>query len=181
VTGHIAEGEETVPQCEVAPQAVIEKGVSKSKRMVASFLAAILAPGVFFALRTGKHKEGTPTTGEGKSSVIVHTGTAYQGDMGANLHLEMFASVTLQGERATRAYSLAQIVAKMSSSRYCRSAPPHRDYLGTQWSSRSRTGCWALPQRYIAPCLSDEFVVTFVVTFRPFATRFPVLSMKLTR
>jgi hypothetical protein len=44
VTGHIAEGEETVPQCEVAPQAVIEKGVSKSKRMVASFLAAILAP-----------------------------------------------------------------------------------------------------------------------------------------
>jgi hypothetical protein len=29
--------------------------------------------------------------------------------------------------------------------------------------------------------LSDEFVVTFVVTFRPFATRFPVFSVKLTR
>lgn len=66
--------------------------------------------------------------------------------------------VTLQGECATRAYSLAQIVAKMSSSRYCRSAPPHC-LLTDPMSSRSRTGCCALPQRCVAPSLSDEFVV----------------------
>jgi membrane fusion protein, multidrug efflux system len=92
VTGHIAEGEETVPQSGVAEHAVIAKGDSKSKRMVAIFLVAILAPGVFFALRAGKHKEGTPAAGEGKSSVIVHTGTAYQGDMG--VYVDALGTVT---------------------------------------------------------------------------------------
>jgi hypothetical protein len=56
----------------------------------------------------------------------------HRGTRKPNLRLEMFASVTLQGESATRAYSLAQIVAEMSSSRYCRSALPHRDHLGIQ-------------------------------------------------
>ena len=92
MTVQLGEGEETVPQSGVAQQAVIAKGVSKSTWMVAIFLVAILAPGVFFALRTGKHKRGTPTIGEGKSSVIVHTGTAYQGDMG--VYIDALGTVT---------------------------------------------------------------------------------------
>jgi multidrug efflux pump subunit AcrA (membrane-fusion protein) len=60
--------------------------------MVAIVLAVILAPGVFFALRTGKHKDGIPTTGEGKNSVIVHTSTAYQGDMG--VYVDALGTVT---------------------------------------------------------------------------------------
>jgi hypothetical protein len=43
----------------------------------------------------------------------------HRGTRKPNLRLEMLASVALQGECAPRAYSLAQIVAKMSSSRYC--------------------------------------------------------------
>jgi len=92
VTVQLGEGEETVPHSGVARQAVIAKDVSTSERMVAIFLVAILAPVVFFALRTGKHKEGTPTTGEGKSSVIVHTGTAYRGDMG--VYVDALGTVT---------------------------------------------------------------------------------------
>ena len=92
MTVQLGEGEETVPQPGVAQQAVIAKDVSNSKRMVAIVLVAILAPGVFFALRTGKHKGRTPTTGEGKSSVIVHTGTAYQGDM--DVYVDALGTVT---------------------------------------------------------------------------------------
>jgi membrane fusion protein, multidrug efflux system len=92
VTVQLGEGEKTVPQSGVVQQAVIAKNVSKSKGRVAIFLVAILVPGVFFALRTGKHKEGTPTTGEGKSSVIVHTGTAYQGDM--DVYVDALGTVT---------------------------------------------------------------------------------------
>jgi membrane fusion protein, multidrug efflux system len=92
VTVQLGECEETVPRPGVVQQAVIAKGVSKSTWMVAIFLVAILAPGVFFALHTGKHKEGTPTIGEGKSSVIVHTGTAYQGDMG--VYIDALGTVT---------------------------------------------------------------------------------------
>jgi hypothetical protein len=60
--------------------------------MLAIVLAAILAPGVFFALRTGKHEEGTPTTDEGKKSVIVNTGRAYQRDMG--VYVDALGTVT---------------------------------------------------------------------------------------
>jgi membrane fusion protein, multidrug efflux system len=92
VSGQIGEGEETIPQSGVVRQVVIAKSPSKSKRMVAIFLAAILAPGVFFALRTGKHKGRTPITGERQSSVIVHTGTAYQGDIG--VYIDALGTVT---------------------------------------------------------------------------------------
>lgn len=92
MSGQIGEGEETIPQSGVVRQVVIAKSPSKSKRMVAIFLAAILAPGVFFALRTGKHKGRTPSAGEKQSSVIVHTGTAYQGDMG--VYIDALGTVT---------------------------------------------------------------------------------------
>jgi multidrug efflux system membrane fusion protein len=92
VTVQLGEGEKTVPQSGVAHQAVIAKSYSKPKRMVAIFLVAILAPGVFFALRHGKHNEDTPTTGEAKNSVIVRTGTAYQGDMG--VYVDALGTVT---------------------------------------------------------------------------------------
>jgi len=92
VSGQIGEGEETIPQSGVVRQVVIAKSPSQSKRIVAIFLAAILAPGVFFALRTGKHKGRTPITDERQSSVIVHTGTAYQGDMG--VYIDALGTVT---------------------------------------------------------------------------------------
>jgi len=92
VSGQIGEVEETIPQSGVVQQVIIPRSVSQSKKMVAIFLAAILAPAVFFALRTGKHKGRSPTTGEGKSSVIVHTGTAYQGDMG--VYIDALGTVT---------------------------------------------------------------------------------------
>jgi multidrug efflux system membrane fusion protein len=92
VSGQIGEVEETIPQSGVVQQVIIPRSVSQSKKMVAIFLAAILAPAVFFALRTGKHKGRSPTTGEGKSSVIVHTGAAYQGDMG--VYIDALGTVT---------------------------------------------------------------------------------------
>jgi multidrug efflux system membrane fusion protein len=92
VSGQVGEVEETIPQSGVVQQVIIPRSVSQSKKMVAIFLAAILAPAVFFALRTGKHKGRSPTTGEGKSSVIVHTGTAYQGDMG--VYIDALGTVT---------------------------------------------------------------------------------------
>jgi multidrug efflux system membrane fusion protein len=92
VSGQIGEVEETIPQSGVVQQVIIPRSVSQSKKMVAIFLAAILAPAVFFALRTGKHKGRSPTTGEGKSSVIVHTGTAYQGEMG--VYIDALGTVT---------------------------------------------------------------------------------------
>jgi multidrug efflux system membrane fusion protein len=60
--------------------------------MLAIFLVVVLAPGVFFALRTGKHRGPTPTIGEGKNSVIVHAGTAYQGEMG--VYIDALGTVT---------------------------------------------------------------------------------------
>jgi membrane fusion protein, multidrug efflux system len=92
VSGQIGEDEETIANSGVVRQVVIVKNVSKSKRMVAICLAVILAPGVFFTLRTGKHEESTPIAGEGKSSVIVHTCTAYQGDMG--VYIDALGTVT---------------------------------------------------------------------------------------
>jgi multidrug efflux system membrane fusion protein len=92
VTVQLGEGEETVSHSGVAQEAVIAEAVSKSKRMLATLLAAILAPGVFFALRTGKHEEDTPITGEGKKPVIVHTGRASQDDMG--VYVDALGTVT---------------------------------------------------------------------------------------
>jgi hypothetical protein len=92
VTGHIAEGEETVPQSEVAPQAVIAKGVSNSKRN--GGLCSGCHPGArrLICAAFWKAQRGTPTTGEGKSSVTVHAGTAYQGDMG--VYIDALGTVT---------------------------------------------------------------------------------------
>jgi multidrug efflux system membrane fusion protein len=92
VTLQLGEGEETVPQPGVAQQAVIAKDVSNSKRMVAIFLVAILAPGVFFALRTGKHNGDNSAPGKNNNPVIIHTCTAYQGDMG--VYIDALGTVT---------------------------------------------------------------------------------------
>jgi multidrug efflux system membrane fusion protein len=45
-------------------------------------LGATLALGIFFALRSQKHKFDSTAAGAEDHSVIVHIGTAYQGDMG---------------------------------------------------------------------------------------------------
>jgi membrane fusion protein, multidrug efflux system len=120
VSGQIGEAEETISQARVVQQVVIPKRPSKSKRTVAIFLAAILAPGVFFALRTGKHKGGTLITGERTSSVIVRTGTAYQGNMG--VYIDALGTVTpittvniysqVSGQVVTVHYREGQIVHK---------------------------------------------------------------------
>jgi membrane fusion protein, multidrug efflux system len=92
VTGHLAEGEEKVPKSRTARPAVIAKGVSKSKKVLATSLAVVLAPGVFFALRTGKHNTNASTAGENNNHVIIRTGTAYQGDMG--VYIDALGTVT---------------------------------------------------------------------------------------
>jgi multidrug efflux system membrane fusion protein len=92
VTGRLAEGEEKVPQSRAAQQTIIAKGASKSKRVLAISLVAVLAPSVFFALRSGKHNGDFPTAGKNNSPVIIHTGTAYQGDMG--VYIDALGTVT---------------------------------------------------------------------------------------
>lgn len=73
-------------------QAPVTSGAHKSKRMWAICLFAILALGVFFALRTGKHKGTTPLASEANNSVIVHAGTAYRDDMG--VYIDALGTVT---------------------------------------------------------------------------------------
>jgi len=75
----------------VEPQALVASGASKSKRMWAICLLAILAF-VFFALRPGRHKVNSAISGEAHHPVIIHTGTAYQGDMG--VYIDALGTVT---------------------------------------------------------------------------------------
>src|SRR6266853_1679622 len=77
-----------------ARQAVIAKPASrsKSKRIVAIFLGATLALGIFFALRSQKHKIDSTAAGAEDHSVIVHVSTAYQGDMG--VYIDALGTVT---------------------------------------------------------------------------------------
>ena len=83
---YLEETEERISQPGLAQPAHIAKGASKSKRMWAIYLLAILVLGVSFAVRSGKHKEDPATAGEANHSVIIHTGTAYRGDMGVYIN-----------------------------------------------------------------------------------------------
>ena len=90
---YLGESEQKLAQPAFA-QAVIAKPASKSKskRIVAIFLGATLALGIFFALRSQKHKVDSTAAGAEDHSVIVHVGTAYQGDMG--VYIDALGTVT---------------------------------------------------------------------------------------
>jgi membrane fusion protein, multidrug efflux system len=93
VTGYLEESEEKVTQPGFAEQqASATSGLSKSKIMWAIGLIATLALGVFFTLRSGKHKMGSAIASEANTSVIIHAGTAYQGDMG--VYIDALGTVT---------------------------------------------------------------------------------------
>jgi membrane fusion protein, multidrug efflux system len=93
VTGYLEESEEKVTQPGFAEQqASATSGLSKSKMMWAIGLIATLALGVFFTLRSGKHKMGSAIASEANTSVIIHAGTAYQGDMG--VYIDALGTVT---------------------------------------------------------------------------------------
>jgi membrane fusion protein, multidrug efflux system len=93
VTGYLEESEEKVTQPGFAEQqASPTSGSSKSKMMWAIGLIATLALGVFFTLRSGKHKVDSAIANEANNSVIIHAGTAYQGDMG--IYIDALGTVT---------------------------------------------------------------------------------------
>jgi multidrug efflux system membrane fusion protein len=74
--------EEKISEPGIALPAVAAKGVSRAKRIWAICIVAVLASGVAFSVRSGKHKEDPAAAGEANHSVIIHAGTAYRGDMG---------------------------------------------------------------------------------------------------
>jgi multidrug efflux system membrane fusion protein len=94
VSEYLGESEEQLAQSGFARQTVIAKPTSrsKSKRIVAIFLGATLAFGIFFALRSQKHKVDSTAAAAEDHSVIIHVGTAYQGDMGA--YIDALGTVT---------------------------------------------------------------------------------------
>ena len=119
MTPYLEETEERISQPELAQPAHVAKGAFNSKRMWAICLVAILAPGVFFALLSGKHKR-EPAAGEANHSVIIHAGTAYRGDMGVYINalgtvtpistINIFSQVS--GQVLTVHYREGQIVHK---------------------------------------------------------------------
>jgi multidrug efflux system membrane fusion protein len=94
VSEYLGESEVKFAQFGFARQAVIAKPTSrsKSKRVVGIFLGATLALGIFFALRSQKHKVGSTAAGADDHSVIVHVSTAHQGDMG--VYIDALGTVT---------------------------------------------------------------------------------------
>jgi membrane fusion protein, multidrug efflux system len=86
MTPYLEETEDRISQPGLAQPAHVAKSASKSKRMWAICLVAITVLGVFFALRSGKHKEDPAAAGEANHSVIIHAGTAYRGDMGVYIN-----------------------------------------------------------------------------------------------
>jgi multidrug efflux system membrane fusion protein len=82
----VEETEERISQPGLAEPAHVAKGSSKSKRMWAICLVAILMLGVSLAVRSVKHKEDPAPTDEANHSVIVHTDAAYRGDMGVYIN-----------------------------------------------------------------------------------------------
>jgi len=88
----LEETEERISQPGRAQPAHVAKGASKSKRMWAICLVAILVLGVSSAVRSGKHKEDLATAGEANHSVIILTSAAVRGDMG--LYLDALGTVT---------------------------------------------------------------------------------------
>ena len=71
---YLRASEEKLAQPGFARQAVIAKpaSMSKSKRIVAILLGATLVLGIFFALRSQKHKVDSTAAGAEDHSVIVH-------------------------------------------------------------------------------------------------------------
>jgi membrane fusion protein, multidrug efflux system len=94
VSEYLGESEERLEQPGFARQAVIARPASrsKSKSVAAIFLGATLALSIFFAIRSPKHKVDSTAAGAEDHSVIVHVGTAYQGDMG--LYIDALGTVT---------------------------------------------------------------------------------------
>jgi hypothetical protein len=94
VSEYLGESEERLAQPGFAQRVVIAKPASrsKSKRLAAIFLGATLALGIFFALRSQKHKVDATAAGAVDHSVIVHVGTAHQGDMG--VYIDALGTVT---------------------------------------------------------------------------------------
>jgi membrane fusion protein, multidrug efflux system len=86
MTPYLEETEERVSQPGLAQPAHVAKGASKSKSVWAICLAAILALGVSFTVRSRKYKEDPATAQEANHSVIIHAATAYRGDMGAYIN-----------------------------------------------------------------------------------------------
>ncbi len=100
MSDYLGESEEKLAQPRFAQRAVIAKPTSrsKSKTRVAIVSGATLVLGIFFALRSQKHKVDSTAAGAEDHSVIVHVGTAYQGDMG--VYIDALGTVTpdLYGE-----------------------------------------------------------------------------------
>jgi multidrug efflux system membrane fusion protein len=93
VTRYLEESEEEVTQSAFTEQqASATSGSSKSRMMWAIGLIATLALGVFFTLRSGKHKVDFAIASEANNSVIIHAGAAYQGDMG--IYIDALGTVT---------------------------------------------------------------------------------------
>jgi multidrug efflux system membrane fusion protein len=92
MTPYLDKAEERISRPGFAQPAHVAKGVSKSKRMWAICLVAILALGVSFAARSGKHKEDPATGDQANHSVIIHASAAYRGDMG--VYIDALGTVT---------------------------------------------------------------------------------------
>jgi multidrug efflux system membrane fusion protein len=93
VTRYLEESEEEVTQSAFTEQqASATSGSSKSRMMWAIGLIATLALGVFFTLRSGKHKVDFAIASEANNSVIIHAGAAHQGDMG--IYIDALGTVT---------------------------------------------------------------------------------------
>ena len=86
MTPYLEETEERVSQPGRAQPAHVAKGASKSKRKWTICLVATLVLGVFFSVRSGKHKEDPTIAGEANHSVIIHASTAYRGDLGVYIN-----------------------------------------------------------------------------------------------
>jgi multidrug efflux system membrane fusion protein len=72
----------------LARPARVANGASKSKRIWAVCLVAIVVLGVTFAVRSGKlkHRRDPVAADEANHSVIIRVGTAYRGDMGVYIN-----------------------------------------------------------------------------------------------
>jgi multidrug efflux system membrane fusion protein len=94
VSEYLGENEQKLAQSGFARQAVIARPTSRSesKRIVAIFLGATVALGIFFALRSQRRKIDSTVAGAEDHSVIVHVGTASQGDMG--VYIDALGTVT---------------------------------------------------------------------------------------
>ena len=75
-----------------AHQDAVARRSGKSKMLLAIGCVAALCFGTVFALRSGKHSRDSATTTDADHSVIVHAGTASEGDMG--VYIDALGTVT---------------------------------------------------------------------------------------